>query len=301
MDFWPLHIPVPLALAVVAALGYLFGRRGEKVSNDLVLRSRRELRRARSVANELERIAWTVRKSLASHHASVGKFKDRVAKLGEQQEEIAWRELCRESEEILRPTLQLATQIANAYDEIRQQTAHLMTFTEIRTDPLTGVNNRRGLDDAMASQFAMMTRYEFAFAVALFDIDRFKEVNDRDGHLYGDRILQELAQLFDECVRETDLVARYGGEEFVIVMPQTELEGACILNERLRLEIEQRMPVTVSGGVAAALDGDTEVSLLARADAALYSAKTAGRNKVFMHNGDQAEPVVLEEAAAAQF
>ena len=217
----------------------------------MVVRSRRELKRARAVAIELEKIAWTVRQSLAKHHASVSRFKERVSRLSDGQQDAAWKELCREAENILRPTLQLATQIASAYDEIRQQSANLMTFTEVRTDPLTGVNNRRGLDDALGAQLAMMTRYNSIFSVVMLDIDHFKQVNDREGHLHGDHVLQELARLFDECVRETDLVGRYGGEEFVIVMPQTDLAGACVFAERLRAEVAERLPVTISGGVTA--------------------------------------------------
>ena len=150
------------------------------------------------MATELEKIAWTVRQSLAKHHASVSRFKERVSRLSDQQQEAAWKDLCREAEDILKPTLQLATQIANAYDEIRQQSANLMTFTEVRTDPLTGVNNRRGLDDALSAQFALMSRYNAVFSLVMFDIDHFKQVNDQEGHLHGDRVLQELARLLDE-------------------------------------------------------------------------------------------------------
>ncbi len=297
MDIWSLQIPLPVALAVIATVGYLFGRRTRPITNDLLLRSRRELRRAQLVASELEKISWSVRKSLAKHHASVSRFKERVGKLGEHQKEAAWKELCSEAEEILKPTLQLAAQMAHAYDEIRQQSAHLMTFTEVRTDSLTGVNNRRGLDDTLAAQFATMTRYGTPFSLAMFDIDRFKKINDREGHLYGDRVLRELARLLDESVRETDIVARYGGEEFVVVMPQTDLDGACVFSERLREKIEQQMTLTVSGGVAMALGDDTQDSLIARADNALYSAKAAGRNRVFFDDGEHVEPVV-EEAAS---
>jgi diguanylate cyclase (GGDEF)-like protein len=291
MDLWSLQIPVPVALAVVATIGYLFGRRCKEVADDAIVRSRREMRRAQLVASELEKIAWGIRRSLASHHDSVSRFRERVGKLSEQQEDAAWKEVCREAEEILQPTLRLANQIANAYDEIRQQTANLMTFTEVRTDPLTGVNNRRGLDDALSAQFTMMSRYGTRFSLAIFDIDHFKQINDREGHLHGDRILQDLARLLDECVRETDIVARYGGEEFVVVMPQTDLDGACVFGERLRAKIEQQLALTISGGVAAASDGDDQDSLLARADSALYDAKTAGRNCVFRHNGDHTETV----------
>ena len=260
-----------------------------------MLRSQRELKRAQAVASELERITWTVSQSLAKHQASVSKFKERVGRLSDQQQEAAWKDLCREAESILKPTLQLATQIASAYDEIRQQSANLMTFTEVRTDPLTGVNNRRGLDDAMSTQLALMSRYHSIFSLAIFDIDHFKQVNDREGHVHGDRVLQELASLFEECVRDTDIVARYGGEEFVIVMPQTDLAGACAFAERLRFHVADRLAITVSGGVTVAVEGDTPESLVARADAALYSAKNAGRNRVFCCVGEDTQPITSEQ------
>ena len=298
MDPWSFQIPLPVALAVMATVGYMYGRIRASAKDEPAFRSRRELRRAQSVATELEKVAWNIRKRLAKHHASISKFKDRVKKLSDHQHEASWKELCQEAEQILQPTLRLATQMANAYDEIRQQSANLMMFTEVRIDPLTGVNNRRGLEDALAAQLAMMTRYDAKFSVAIFDIDRFKKINDQQGHLDGDRVLLDLAGLLDGYARETDIVTRYGGDEFVVVMPQTDLEGACIFSERLRAKVEDQMPLTISGGVTAALDGDTRDSLLSRADSALYSAKTAGRNCVFRHTGEQIEPVVEEVPAA---
>jgi diguanylate cyclase (GGDEF)-like protein len=298
MDFSRFDVPIPMALALVCALGYWVGRRQRRTGNELLSRSRRELKRAKTVASELEKIAWTVRQSLAKHHASIARFKDRINKLSGQQQQSAWKDLCREVEDILKPTLQLATQMANAYDEIRQQGANLMTFTEVRTDPLTGVNNRRGLDDALANQFALMARYHSAFSITMFDIDHFKSVNDQEGHLHGDHVLQELARLFNESVRETDLIARYGGEEFVVVMPQTDRAGACLFSERLRAVVESRLAITISGGVAIADETDTSESLIARADLALYSAKIAGRNRVYFHNGEATEPVEAEAVNA---
>ena len=295
MDFWPLQIPLPVALATVAALGYLFGRRTRCSSNNLLFRSQRELRRARLVAVELEKITSSVHKHLSKHCASVSRFKERVEKLDMEHEETAWEELCREVEEILKPTLQLADQIAGAHEDIRQQSASLMTFTEVRTDPLTGVNNRRGLDDTLNAQFALAHRYDACFSLAMFDIDHFRKINNKEGHVAGDRMLQDLARLFDEGVREIDVVARYGGEEFVIVMPQTDLQGAGVFAERLRAEVERRMALTVSGGVAQALDGDTQDSVIARADNALYNAKAAGRNRVFCDDGAHTEQVVEGE------
>ena len=295
MDLWSIQVPVPVALAFMAAIGYMISLWNRPASNDMVIRSRRELHRAQVVASELEKIAWSVRQSLAKHHASVTRFKERVGKLSDREQDAAWRELCREAEEILKPTLQLASQIAAAYDEIRQQSANLMTFTEVRTDPLTGVNNRRGLDDAVAAQLALMARYNVVFSLVMFDIDHFKEVNDQQGHLNGDRVLQELARLLDETIRETDIIARYGGEEFVIVMPQTDLDGAAVFAERLRKTVSEQMTISVSGGVTAAIENDNPESLIARADEGLYAAKAAGRNCVFRNDGYSAPATVRDE------
>jgi diguanylate cyclase (GGDEF)-like protein len=278
---------MPVALAAVAVLGYLVGRRRTGGPDSPEMQSRRELKRAQHVARELEKIAESVRQHLATHHSSIVQFKDRVFSLGAEKNEASWQELCTEAEGMIRPTLKLATQLASAYDEIRQQTGYLMSFTEVRTDPLTGVSNRRALDEQLTSHFALMHRYETPFSVVILDIDHFKKINDEQGHLYGDSVLASVAKVLADCVRDTDMVTRYGGEEFVIVMPQTMLEGACVFANRLRERTESKLPLTVSGGVASAVDGDNAQTLLARADAALYGAKAAGRNQIFYHNGLQ--------------
>jgi diguanylate cyclase (GGDEF)-like protein len=299
MDF-PYEIPLPVALSIIAVLGYLAGRGSRARAVHEADKARRELRRAKVIAKELEQIAENVRKNLAAHHSNVARFKDRVSELGTQDTEAAWQELCGEAEQILKPTLRLAEQIAQSYDEIRQQTNQLMTFSEIRTDPLTRVSNRRGLDETLDSMFALMERYDEPFSLAIFDIDHFKQVNDKKGHLHGDRTLQAVARILDESVRDTDIVARYGGEEFVVVLPKTTLQSACLFAERVRGLVETGLGLTISGGVATALDGDNVQSLLSRADSALYSGKAAGRNRVYRHTGTDIEPIesrVADEVA----
>jgi diguanylate cyclase len=290
MEF-PYEIPLPVALSVIAILGYLAGRSSRARAVHEADKARRELRRAKVIAKELEQIAESVRKNLATHHLNVAKFKDRVTQLSGQDKDAAWQELCAEAEQILKPTLRLAEQIAQAYDQIRQQTNQLLTFSEVRTDPLTRVSNRRGLDETLDSMFALMERYEEPFSLAIFDIDHFKQVNDKKGHLHGDRTLQAVARILDESVRDSDIVARYGGEEFVVVLPKTTLDSACNFAERVRSTIENALGLTISGGIAMALDGDNAQSLLSRADAALYSGKAAGRNRIYRHTGAEIEPV----------
>jgi diguanylate cyclase len=293
------RIPLPMALAVVALVGYLFGRRGHQPNSMPADQARRELKRARVVAQELEKIAVEIRRDLATHSSSIGRFKDRVAEMNAGDDAADWQKLSREAEEMLQPTMQLAAQISHSYDQIRQQMNHLMTFTEVRTDPLTGVSNRRALDESLESMFAMFDRYDTEFSVVIVDIDHFKRINDELGHLSGDRMLQHVAQLMDGIARETDVVARYGGEEFVMLLPKTPLDGACIFADRVRACVEAETKLTISVGVATSLDGDSAHSVLSRADKALYGAKAAGRNCCWQHAGDDVEPVVLDLDMAA--
>jgi diguanylate cyclase (GGDEF)-like protein len=137
----------------------------------------------------------------------------------------------------------------------------------------------------------MQRRYHTRFALAIVDIDHFRVVNDKHGHLQGDHKLVEFARKLEETARETDLLARYGGEEFVIIMPETDLAGAGVFAERLREKVERELDLTVSYGVSAGLKGDTLHSLLSRADTALYSAKAAGRNCGYQHTGRQIEQI----------
>lgn len=157
-------------------------------------------------------------------------------------------------------------------------------------DALTGIMNRRSFGATMARELERTRRYGHPLTLALLDVDRFKDINDQRGHVAGDEVLASLgALLSSSAVRRTDLVARWGGEEFVVAFLSTPEEGAIIAAERLRAAIEamivldgngQRIPVTASVGLAAARPDDTLVSLVARADGAMYESKSQGRNRV---------------------
>ncbi len=290
-DILQVQFPATVALAAVAVIGYFVGRHQRLKAGETSEQARREVKRAQAIARDLEQITQEVRKNLARHHASIARFKLRVGELSSNKSEAAWKDLCQEAEEILGPTMQLAAHIAQAYDQIRQQSNQLMTFTEVRTDALTGVSNRRAMDDTLQSLVAMKNRYQLSFSLAIFDIDHFKSINDQQGHLAGDQMLQQVARLIDETARETDIVTRFGGEEFVVLMPQTELGGATIFSERVRQLIERKLGVTVSAGAAEANEGELADEVLQRADAALYHAKTAGRNRVSRHTGQAVEAI----------
>lgn len=157
-------------------------------------------------------------------------------------------------------------------------------------DALTGIMNRRSFGATMARELERTRRYGHPLTLALLDVDRFKDINDQHGHVAGDEVLTSLgALLSSSAVRRTDLVARWGGEEFVVAFLSTPEDGAIIAAERLRAAIAamtvlngggQRIPVTASIGLAAARPDDTLVSLVARADVAMYESKSQGRNRV---------------------
>ena len=299
LDFLPLQMPATGALAAVAAVGYLLGLIRSRDRSELAVRSRTQRRQAGQVARELEKIAWTVRENLSRHHARLGQFKHRINELQRTRgtEADTARHLAEEAEAILTPTVRLASQIASAYDHIREQTEHLVQMTSSRTDPLTGVANRHFVEETLAGQFAAMRRYRTGFAVALFDVDRFHRVGDGEG-FHGDQVLPKMAACLTEVARETDVVARFGSQAFLIVMPQTDLEGASYFGERYREAVEQLGTVTVSGGVTVALEGDDAGSLLCRLEEALQMAKHSGGNNVFRHDGIRLE-TVAEPAEAA--
>jgi len=175
--------------------------------------------------------------------------------------------------------------------ELQKVNRRLKALTRI--DGLTGIANRRRLDNSLKVEFQRMKRSKKSLAVIMCDIDYFKKYNDNYGHLAGDECLQSVASTMKKCVnRPADLVARYGGEEFCVILPDTELTGAVQIAERIRSSIEKMaVPhgysttsefVTISIGVAVAVPDENQApkDILEVADSRLYKAKSDGRNRV---------------------
>jgi len=150
-------------------------------------------------------------------------------------------------------------------------------------DALTGLLNRAGLARLRMHPEALRQAAEVPYVLAVLDIDHFKQINDRHGHLFGDRALCAVADALSRSVRQTDIVVRYGGEEFLVVLPNTRLDGGAEIAERIRAQVaavQFSVPITVSVGIADGTSRDTPEEVFERADQALYRAKKAGRNRV---------------------
>jgi diguanylate cyclase (GGDEF)-like protein len=156
-----------------------------------------------------------------------------------------------------------------------------------QTDHLTGAGTRRVLEVELEAEHERAVRYGHPFCVVIVDVDRFKNINDKSGHPAGDQVLRRLVEILGREKRATDVLARYGGDEFAILMPETSLQGAVDVAERMRKKVEsslavQDQPVTISCGLAgwSSPQDEAPTDVLRRADAALYQAKQAGRNRV---------------------
>lgn len=153
------------------------------------------------------------------------------------------------------------------------------------TDVLTGLANRLELDSILAGEVERFKRFQRPLSIIMFDIDHFKKVNDNYGHLIGDKCLAKVAEILKNNARMVDTVGRWGGEEFLIICPETDLNGARKLAEKLRLHIEESgfpgvKHITGSFGVTSFIADDTLETIISRVDQALYNAKESGRNRV---------------------
>jgi diguanylate cyclase (GGDEF)-like protein len=196
------------------------------------------------------------------------------------------------AEELL-ARVDVAMRLKQERDRLRESADEARANAEIAqeramTDALTGLLNRYGLQRALAREHAEARRYNRPVACLMIDLDNFKKVNDTYGHSAGDTALQQISTILTDAVRRSDTVFRYGGEEFLALLPETDLEGAAALAEKIREAASSRLfgdgehvfSLTLSVGAARLCDGESGNDMIARADLALYHAKEQGRNRV---------------------
>ncbi len=233
-----------------------------------------DMRSSVEVADDIHSLRASIAGNLESLHKGVDEFMTSARQRSEQTEELLT---------LLNGQLQT---LEGETKKLREGIEH--ERERASTDALTGVANRLGFEAFHAHEFARWQRYGGDLSLIIGDIDHFKLINDEHGHLAGDKVLKTVADQLRSQLRESDLMARYGGEEFVVLLPNTSLEQANAVADKLRRHLEccrfhsgeKIVPVTLSVGVATYRTGDGKDAALERADRALYLAKRMGRNRV---------------------
>ncbi|GAB3251456.1 GGDEF domain-containing protein [Chitinimonas naiadis] len=196
-------------------------------------------------------------------------------------------DMARSREDLI--TARTAAEAADS--KVKELEAELRAVSEkVREDQLTGALNRRGFDEAFATEIARVSRSGKPLCLALLDIDNFKKLNDQRGHQAGDDALVHLVTVIKDVLRPTDVVARYGGEEFVVLMPESVLSESANVMRRVQRELtrrfflhnNERVLITFSAGVTRYIDGEHPEAATERADQAMYEAKKSGKNQVII-------------------
>lgn len=245
---------------------------------------------------------------LSAHRDRARDFGDSLSEFNvEDRTEETIRLLLDQVANMIDHNKRLEDQLVKTRKQVAEQEGRLeMAETEARVDTLTALPNRRAFEEELSKLQSMFERHGHPFCLVIFDVDKFKSLNDKYGHAAGDAVLKMFSRVFRSCTRGTDHVSRYGGEEFVVLLPNSDLNLAFKVSERYRKNIaaarlnfeEHRLHVTASAGVAQIAPGESGQELFVRADAALYEAKQSGRNQTC--RSELAEQPQLEESTEMQ-
>lgn len=308
---WIIYAGVGLGVVQVAFgvwLGMALSRRRQPPAP-----STSDQERAARLAADLRSLTDSVASSVRRHNAAIEAIDQRVraeaAACDQSPDSPLTQLVVGVMQQMLSANEKLRSDLTHTEEELRRTADELASRREeARTDPLTGLLNRRALDEQVNRLLSAWRSDAEAFSAMLLDIDHFKRFNDTHGHPAGDAALKAFADGVREALRGQDVVARFGGEEFAVLMPSTSLEQsigavqkAYDAIHRLRVEVEgQSLALTASIGVASIQPGERGDHLITRADEALYAAKSAGRDCVYAHDGQSITPWLTDQGSHAQ-
>jgi diguanylate cyclase len=273
----------------LTALAAKLGRAGNPGNAEQITAAGAELE------HELAAILALIKSYLQSNNrfaTALAKVQQSLPSLAKpEQVRVAVQLLIAESDKMQRDASELKSSLEQTRTQVEKLRSNLDEAHELGLrDSLTEVGNRRCFDLALAREVDHAHARKQAMCLVMGDIDHFKKVNDAFGHLVGDEVLKMFARLLVDNVKGRDTVARYGGEEFAIILPETDIDSASGLADRIRLQLERKKlalkggqklgQLTASFGVAELCTGDDPELLFQRADAKLYEAKCAGRNRI---------------------
>lgn len=249
---------------------------------------------------ELDRELATIAALIQSHLEASGRYSESLAEAGRSLPQAVTpetvravvRRLLEANERMQRETGELAERLDKSRAQVVVLRSRLAEAQAMgMSDSLTSLGNRRSFDDALSRQIADARARKTGLCLVLGDLDHFKQINDNFGHLFGDTVLKFFADLLVKHLRDVDFAARFGGEEFAMILPGMSVDEATRLTEQIRGRLEAQQwknahsgklfsKITASFGLVGLNDSDDEQSLLKRADAMLYGAKRAGRNRI---------------------
>jgi diguanylate cyclase len=294
---WSPWIGLAVGLCLLGAsfaLGLWLGRRPAVGVDDSV--------QAREVLQHLSQLAAGMEGDYSNYQRLMHSVAAEVERMGETSDTSALRQML---DELNVRNRDLKTKLSVMQAELDGKAQEVQTLvSESRTDALTGLPNRRCFNENIEQRTKELGRYGGELSFVILDVDHFKKFNDTYGHLLGDEVLRKVAQVMQATVRDSDIPVRLGGEEFAVLMPAVGLLEAGRGAERLRQAIEQcrieyegkSLKVTASFGVTQVAAGDHAETVVERADQALYAAKEASRNAVWLWENNQCRPLIKSKS-----
>src|SRR3954451_13724545 len=279
---------VQLGLGV--ALG-MWVRRNDSATNG---HSKHDLIQAELIAKRLQALADEMSSSVGEHRSKLDQASHLLTSGANTSDESLAELVVDVIGDVVRANQNLKSKLDTAEGRLQEQAVEIEAhMSRSLTDALTGLPNRREFNERLEERMGAWNRRRDVFSLLLLDVDHFKKLNDKYGHLTGDQVRATIGRALRGAIRREDAVARFGGEEFEILLPSTSLNDAVLAAQKVREAVArvsinrggQQLTVTVSGGLATIESNERVESLIQRADSALYSAKEAGRNCTFLHNG----------------
>src|SRR4051812_7510633 len=279
-----------IQLAIGIALGLWFRR----ADSTAPAHGKHDLTQASLIAQRLQNLADEMSSSVGEHRSKLDHASQLLTSGADTSDESLTELVVDVIGDVVRANQNLKSKLHTAEGRLQEQAVEIEAhMSRSLTDALTGLPNRREFNERLEERMGAWNRRRDVFSLLLLDVDHFKKLNDKYGHLAGDQVLATIGRALRGAIRREDAVARYGGEEFAILLPTTTLEQAAQAAQKVREAVarvavdrnNQQLAVTVSGGLATIEPNERVESLIQRADSALYAAKAAGRNCAFVHNG----------------
>lgn len=290
-------------LFVGVAIG-LWTRRPDSIATK---HGRVEMQRAGAIAKRLQNLATEMSSIIIEHCSELEQASQMLAVDGSQSDEPIPDAVMNVIGHIVHANQNLQAKLDQAESRLKEQAVEIEShISRSLTDALTGLPNRRDFNVRLDERMSTWQRRRETFSLLMLDVDHFKKLNDTFGHLAGDKVLTALGTALRSAVRREDAVARYGGEEFAVLLPNTSLEQATLVAQKVReavakILVEQdgnKISISVSGGLASIQAEERSESLIHRADEALYAAKRAGRDRAFAHDGVECRWVAGEQGSS---